>query len=167
MKVILYMATSVNGYIAQLDHNTPWTKEEFASYSQKVKECGNLIIGKTTHDLMQEENAFTELGEPLVVVVTSSNEKPVRDKTVFVASFKDAFNLLRQKEFQTALVGGGGKLDVAALESGLLEEIFIDVEPWIFGNGIPLFSPSQTNLNLKLISTKKIGESGFQLHYQV
>ena len=65
------------------------------------------------------------------------------------------------------LVGGGGQADTAALESGLLEEIFIDVEPLVFGRGIPLFAPSDSDLKLKFLDTKKVGESGIQLHYQV
>ena len=48
MKVILYMAISANGYIAKLNHDTPWSDEELQSYSEKVKEAGNLIIGRTT-----------------------------------------------------------------------------------------------------------------------
>lgn len=29
MKVILYMATSINGYIAREDYSTPWSEEEW------------------------------------------------------------------------------------------------------------------------------------------
>lgn len=167
MKVILYMATTANGYIAKPNHETPWSDAEFTSYSNKVKEASNLIIGKTTYDLMLEENAFADLNEPFVVVLTSSNKKPVRKKTVFVKNFKEALRVLEKQGFQTALVGGGGQADTAALESGLIEEIFIDVEPMVFGRGIPLFAPSNSDLKLKLLETKKIGDSGVQLHYQI
>ena len=167
MKVILYMATTANGYIAKLSHDTPWSDAEFTSYSDKVKEVGNLIIGKTTYDLMLEENAFADLDEPFVAALTSSNQSPAREKTAFVKNFKDALKVLEKQGFQTALVGGGGQADSSALESGLIEEIFIDVEPLIFGRGISLFTPSNFDLKLKLIDTKKVGESGIQLHYQV
>ena len=161
------MATSVNGYIAKLNHDTPWSDDEFISYSDKVKEVGNLIIGKTTYDLMLEENAFADLDEPFIAVLTSSIQKPARKKTAFVKNLKDALKILEKQDFQMALVGGGGQADTAALELGLLEEIFIDVEPLVFGRGIPLFSPSDSDLKLKLLDTKKVGESGIQLHYQV
>lgn len=167
MKVILYMATTANGYIAKLNHETPWSDAEFISYSNKVKEIGNLIIGKTTYDLMLEENAFADLDEPFVAVLTSSIQKPARKKTAFVKNFKDALKILEKQGFQVTLVGGGGQANTAALESGLLEEIFIDVEPLVFGRGIPLFSPSDSDLKLKLLETKKIGDSGVQLHYCV
>ncbi len=167
MKVILYMAISVDGFIAKPDHETPWSDAEFESYSSKVKETGNLIMGKTTYDLMLEENAFADLNEPFLVVLTSSEEKPTHENTVFVKDFQEALNILEQKGFETAFVGGGGKLNSVALESGLLEEIFVDVEPFIFGKGIPLFESTDIDLKLELIETKKIGDSGVQLHYKV
>jgi dihydrofolate reductase len=161
------MAISVNGYIAKVDHETPWTKEEFTSYSNKVKEVGNLIVGKTTFDLMSQDNAFVDLGEPFVVVLTKFLEKPTRANTVYVNNFEDALRAVENKGFNTALIGGGGKMDSEALKSGKLDELFIDIEPKVFGQGIPLFSVCDTNLDLKLINFKKIGESGIQLHYQV
>jgi len=167
MKITLYMAISVNGFIAKPSHNTPWTEEEFESYSNKVKEVGNLIIGKTTFDLMYEKKIFTDLDEPFVVVLTSSEEKPPREKTVYVKTFEDAVKTLRRQGFSSLLVGGGGQTDTAALESGMIEELYVDVEPLVFGEGIPLFSSSETNLKLKLVDTKRIGASGMQLHYQV
>ena len=75
--------------------------------------------------------------------------------------------VLEDKGFSVTLVGGGGQADTAALESGMVEELYIDVEPLVFGRGIPLFSSSDKNLNLKLLDTTRIGESGVQLHYQV
>lgn len=167
MKVILYMATSANGYIAKPNHDTPWTEAEFASYSEKVKDIGNLIIGRTTLDLMLKDNAFADLNEPFVVVLTSSNGKPKRSKTTFVKNFKEALITLNKQGFKTALVGGGGQLDTAALESDALNELFIDIEPLVFGRGIPLFNPTDFGLKLRLIGTKKIGDSGIQLHYEV
>lgn len=163
MKVILYMAISINGFVAKSDHDTPWNDKEFESYSQKVKEIGNLIVGKTTFDLMNQENAFADLDEPFVVVLTSSKETPLRKKTIHVESFDEAVKVLDDKVFPIALVGGGGQADTAALESGRLEEIYIDIEPHVFGKGIPLFSPSEKNLELKLLDTKTIGKSGFHL----
>jgi dihydrofolate reductase len=167
MKVILYMAISVNGIIAKLNHDTPWTDAELESYTAKVKEIGNLILGKTTYDLMEEEEVFSDLGDPYVVVLTSSREKPKRKNTIFVKNFDEAINELTKKNFEIALVAGGSKADNAALESKKLDEIYLDIEPLVLGKGIPLFSPSEFDLNLELLESKKIGNSGIQLRYKV
>jgi dihydrofolate reductase len=154
------MATSVNGYIAKVDHETPWTEDEFSSYTDKVREVGNLVVGKTTFELMLEENAFADLGEPFVVVLTSSQEKPIRENTIYVDTFDEAINTIAGKGFSTALIGGGGKMDSEALRSGKLDELYIDIEPVVFGKGIPLFAECDIHVELKMIDSKRIGESG-------
>lgn len=167
MKVILYMATSLNGYIAKLDHETPWSEAEWESYSAMVKEKGNLVVGKTTYDLMLIDNDFASLGSPLIVCLTHSNQESSEANTVFVTSFEEAVKVLEERGFGEALIGGGGLLNRTALESGLLDEIYIDMEPKVFGDGIPLFSSSDRHLELELLSTKKIGQNGVQMHYKV
>ena len=107
------------------------------------------------------------MGNPFVVCLTSSNEKPTRKNTVFVKDFTEAIEKLAKEGFDTALVTGGGQTDTAALESGLIKEIYLDIEPHIFGQGIPLFSPSEVDLELKFIEARPIGKSGVQLHYTV
>jgi len=49
----------------------------------------------------------------------------------------------------------------------LIDEIYIDVEPRVFGRGIPLFNGNDFDANLKLLETKKLSDNEIQLHYQV
>lgn len=167
MKVILYMAISANGFIAKPNHDTPWTDAEWESYSSKVKSIGNLIVGKTTYDLMVDDGSFDKLGNPTVICLTSSSASPESNNHFFVNNFDAAILKLNELKFDSALVGGGGACDTAALESNKLSEIYLDIEPHIFGKGIPLFRSTTKNLELKLFDTKKIGENGIQLHYKV
>lgn len=161
------MAISANGMIAKADHDTPWSDDEFESYKNKVIEIGNLVIGKTTYDLTIEDNGFDNLRNPFIVVLTTSGDKPRNKNTIFVKSFNEAIKVSQEKKFENMLIAGGGKMNKVALESGKIDEIFLDVEPFIFGKGINLFAESDMNLNLKLIGTKKVGKNGIQLHYEV
>ncbi len=161
------MAISANGYIARTNNETPWSEDENTNYKNKVKEVGNLVLGKTTYDLMMKESAFNDLNNPLIIVLTKSMEKPSRENTYFVSSFNNALKVLITNGYHTALIGGGGQCDTAALKSGKINEIFLDIEPHVFGSGIPLFVSSTKDLKLKLIEFKKIGTSGIQLHYRV
>ena len=46
MKIILYMAATVNGYIAKIDDDTDWiSAEEWDSYSNIIRKTGAMIIG--------------------------------------------------------------------------------------------------------------------------
>ncbi len=66
------------------------------------------------------------------------------------------------------MVAGGGKLNAAFLEQGLIDEIFIDVEPVLVGEGLPFVDGSDFSIEgLNLLETKQIGSDGIQLHYAV
>lgn len=84
-------------------------------------QVGNLIIGRITYDLMLEDKSLDELDDPFVIVLTSGSKRPARENTVFVRSFKEAINEAKKKGFNKVLVGGGGKMDRATLESGLID----------------------------------------------
>ncbi len=164
MKVVLYMAISADGFVAKLNDDTPWTKDEWKCYSGKVKQIGNLIIGRRTYELTEK---FSDVGDPYVVVVTSSKSFLDKNNVHFVHTFKQAVDLLKKNKFKTILVAGGGKMNKTALESGLVDEIFLDVEPFIFGRGIPLFGGTSHELKLNLLEVNKTGKSSVQLHYKV
>ena len=69
--------------------------------------------------------------------------------------------------FTTAVIGGGSQLNTSALKAGVIDEIEIDIEPFIFSNGIPLFESSDIQLNLRLIGTTKINANTLHVQYQV
>jgi len=166
MKVILYMAITTNGMIARKNLETPWSDEEFTSYYEKVKEIGNVIVGSRTYPQFLESD-IVSMGNPLMVVLTRSEKVSSKENVVFVSSATKALELIKDKGFEQALVTGGGETNKAFLETGLIDEIYLDIEPLIFGDGIPLFSPSNVELKLKLLETKKISDQTIQLHYKV
>ena len=45
-----------------------------------------------------------------------------------------------------------------------IDEIFLDIEPKIFGKGLPLFAESDINLDLELITIRQTGQNTMQLH---
>lgn len=55
MKVILYMAVSLNGMIAKSNDDTSWiTLEEWNSYSSIVRKFGALIVGRRTYNILKK-----------------------------------------------------------------------------------------------------------------
>ncbi|MDP3014847.1 MAG: dihydrofolate reductase family protein [bacterium] len=165
MKVILYMAITANGYIAKENNETPWSNEEWESFSEKAKEIKNLIIGRKTFEIMNNEAEFQKIGNPFTVIV--SNEKDNNSNFAFVESPEKALELLEEKGFEQALVAGGGMLNSSFLQKGLIDEIYLDVEPFLFGSGIKLFAENDYEAKLELLSTKQLSKNTIQLHYKV
>lgn len=166
MKVILYMATTANGYIAKTTNETPWSKEEWKSYQKKVSETRNIIIGWNTYQIMKEKGEFPKIGNPFAIVLTTEKQKGDA-QFAFVDSPQKALNLLKEKGFSEALVAGGGMLNSSFIKENLVDEVYLDIEPLFFGNGIKLFSDNDFEKKLELIETKQLSKNTVQLHYKI
>lgn len=167
MKIILYMAMTANGYIAKENDDTPWSDGEFNAYYDFVKKRGNIILGKKTYEIMGEENEFEKLGNPMKVIVSNSASERQNSKTVFASSPKKAIEVLKQKGFDEIVVGGGSALNGGFLKECLIDEIYLNVEPLIFGRGVKLFAETDTNIKLELLETSNLSKNTLRLHYKV
>ncbi len=166
MKVILYMAVSANGMIARSDDDTSWiSKEEWNSYSLAVRSAGCLIVGSRTYNILTKQPEFSEFKNIKLVVVSENNFGTLAQNHLVANSPKEALELL--KDFKEVIVAGGGILNASFLTDNLVDEIYLDVEPIIFWEGIPLFKDKNFERNLRLIGQKKITDNEIQLHYQV
>ena len=166
MKVILYMAISLNGMIAKSDDDTSWiSKEEWDSYSLAVRNAGCLIVGHRTYGILTKQPEFSEFKDVKLVVVAQENFQTLAPNHLVAHSPKESLEIL--KDFKEVVVAGGGALNASFMEENIVDEIFIDIEPIILGKGIPLFRDKDFELNLKLVGQKKISDNEIQLHYEV
>ena len=166
MKVILYMAISLNGMIAKSDDDTSWiSKEEWDSYSLAVRTAGNLIVGHRTYGILTKQPEFSEFKDIKLVVVAQKDFETLSPNHLVAHSPKEALKFL--DTFEKVVVAGGGMLNASLVEENLVDEIYIDIEPIILGKGIPLFRDKNFECKLKLLGQKKITENEIQLHYEV
>ncbi|TES95125.1 dihydrofolate reductase [Patescibacteria group bacterium] len=166
MRVILYMATTINGYIARKNDETPWSDEEWQSFKKKVSEIGNIVIGQRTYDIMKKGEEFQKIGNPFTIVLTRKKQEG-NSNFAFVNSPKKALDLLKEKGFSEALIAGGSMLNSSFMQEDLIDEIYLDIEPFVFGNGIKLFADNDFEKKLELIETKPLSKNTIQLHYKV
>ncbi len=172
MKVVLYMATTANGLIAKEDDDTSWvTETEWTSFSGMIKKHGNMIIGRRTYEVMLNNDEFNKSGLNKIKTMVLTNNKSIKihnPKFVYIAkSSQDALEILKKHKFRTAMVCGGGGLNSSFMRENLVDEIYLDIEPLVFGRGIRLFAEDNFETNLKLIGTKKLSKNEIQLHYKV
>jgi dihydrofolate reductase len=167
MKTVLYLGQTINGFIADEKDSTPWSKEEFAAFHSEIVKSKNIIVGRRTYEVMEKYGEFKRCGNPFTVIVTRSKKLKPKDKLVMVNSPSAAIRTLRSKGFKTAFMSGGSKVATSFMEQGLIDEVWIDIEPLIFGKGIPIFQNSKLNVKLRLFKTKKISKNTIQLCYRV
>ena len=53
------------------------------------------------------------------------------------------------------------------MKNRLVDEMIIDIEPFVLGNGIRIFSREDFESKLKLLDVKKLKSGILQLHYKV
>jgi len=166
MKVILYMAITANGMIAKSNDDTGWiSKKEWDSYSLAVRTAGCLIVGSRTYQILTKQPEFSEFKDIKLVAVSQENFATLSPNHLVANSPKDALELL--KDFKEVVVAGGGMLNGSFMAENLIDEIYLDVEPIVFGRGIKLFNDKEFETKLKLLGIKKLSESELQLHYEV
>lgn len=171
MRVILYMAITVNGLIAKEDDDTSWvTETEWQSFSGMIRKYGNMVIGRRTYEIMLKNDEFNRSNlNKIKTVILTSGKPPIIHNPKFVSmagSPREALSVLDNASFETIMVCGGGGLNSSFMEESLVDEIYLDIEPIIFGKGIRLFADANFETKVALIGTKKLSPSEIQLHYK-
>lgn len=165
-KVILYNAMSIDGKIAKADNSTPWSKEEWNEFHITVRRFGNIVIGRRTFDIMKGTKTFQRCGGPMVVVLSRSKRSQSKN-IFFTRSPNDAISLLYEQGFARILLGGGSILNRSFLNANLVDEIWLDIEPLFFGEGVPICRSLVSDKEFTLIGIKKLSKNLIQARYKV
>ncbi|MBI4099475.1 dihydrofolate reductase [Candidatus Microgenomates bacterium] len=167
MKVILYMAITPNGLIAKSDDDTNFTsKEDHLGFRDACLESKAIIVGRRTYDLLNYDPEFY-FPQCSYFVVSQTAQEPKENFVFCQPDPQKILALIESKGFNSACVIGGGKTNTTFLQANLVDEIYLDVEPAIFGQGIPLFSPADFEFKLDLLEVKNLSPQTVQLHYRV
>ena len=162
------MGISINGYIAKSDGDSEWTsKEDLQGFYEQSKKAGNIVMGKNTYKAASQYGYFPFPDAVNVVVSHEAIENKWEEHVIVTdGSPKEILKLLEEKGFETAFLAGGGQLNSSFAREHLIDEIYIDVEPFAIGKGIPIFAESDFEFELKLLDVKKLNDDTVQLHYE-
>ncbi len=168
MRVIVYSIPTVNGLIAMQDEKdySFISDKSWESYLKEIKSAGVFIMGRRTYEVSLRTGAFPY--DCLNVVMTKQEiENKWGDKVIFTdLKPKYVLDMLKEKGFNEVMVTGG-HLSASFMKAKLVDEIWIDLMPRVFTNGIKLFDGEYFDANLKLLEVKKFGENEIQLRYKV
>jgi dihydrofolate reductase len=126
-------------------------------------------MGRKTWDEMNPNWLPFQQGDGTYLIFTrNSNLVSENPKTIYhLGTPEEAVELLKNRGHSQLLVIGGGETYGRFLHTGLVDELYVDIEPWLFGQGTPFFPENNFELNFKLIETIKLTSDVIQLHYQV
>lgn len=163
------MAVSADGVIGEdtSQISTDWTsKADKKSFIEMTKKHGVIIMGNTT---------FQTIGRPLPgrlnLILTGSPEKYTEKQEEGLLEFvkgtpQEIVTDLESRGFKSAILGGGSKTNAKFLEAKMVDEIILNVHPFVFGNGIKFTKGINLGLKLELLESKEIGDGVVQLRYK-
>lgn len=164
-RYIAFVATSVDGRISLSNKTLPhWTsKEDWQFFQKSLLRIDAVVVGRNTYQSVAER-----LRKRNTFVLSSRSKTLTRRGTV---TFVNPTNVNLRKLFEgyeSVAVLGCGVVYCSMLESKLLDEIFITVEPLIFGRGKEMFVGGTRTTRLNLLSVKRLNRNGtLLLHYRI
>lgn len=163
------MAATINGFVATEEGVTDWvSQEDWERFGKMAKETGNVIIGRTTYEAMVEEKTFPMPGCLNVVMTREApRAEPMKNVIFTDKSPEEVLEDLAKQGFESALLAGGGELNGSFMADGLIDEIYLSVQPVAFGEGVKLFGSGFFRRELDLLGVEKVSENEVQLHYRV
>lgn len=174
MKVILAMVQTVNGKITRGDDPDiyKWTSREDQEFFFSLRNKHKLIVmGSRTYEAAKHNIKLDN--KRLRIVLTSTPKRYTKQEVEGSIEFsslspKPLIKNLNKRGFSTMLLVGGGEINKSFLKERLVDEVFLTVEPWIFGKGKCVISEGDFEQELKLIDMKQLNNKGtLLLHYKL
>jgi dihydrofolate reductase len=169
MKVTLWMAISANGLIATKDG-----KEDFLSHDNWVQfvQCANrigcLIWGRKTYEAVSkwDKKYLDDLLDVKKIIVSHAPQQ-LPEGFTSATSPEDALHQLESAGCAEVMISGGSTLNSEFAKLGLINEVRLDINSVIIGEGIPVLAPAEFALQLKLWRTEWVSPEIIELVYQV
>lgn len=165
-KLILYIAMSLDGYIADEDGNisfldeTPGPSPDLG-YEKFYNSLQAIILGGKTYRQVKNDlspDKWPYEGMPCYVCTRQQHPYDPNVQFTSLPSGKQVLDFISKKHPGNIWLMGGGEIIRYFMHGNLIDKYYIYVMPTILGNGIPLFPAGFPKTNLKLESCKNIGE---------
>lgn len=161
-KVILFIAMSLDGYIADPKGSVHWLTgqepeaDNDDSYAAFEKDIDTVIMGwNTYHQVTTELSPETWVYGHLQSYVITHRECPSSANITFVSTDPCALvDQLKQQDGKDIWICGGAQLIRQLMEKDKIDRYHISIIPSILGDGIPLFHSRNQEMRLRLLKSK-------------
>ncbi len=159
MRASVFIATSLDGFIARADGGLDWLPPgggEEHGYNEFMATVDALVIGRNTFETVLAF-ATWPYGEKPVFVLSTRALPPVPRGTVverLSGAPAEIASQLAARGIRHVYVDGGITIQ-RFLQAGLIQRLIITRIPVLLGTGIPLFGPTPRDILLKHVATRQ------------
>lgn len=173
MANIVYIATSLDGYIADKDGNLDWLHSipnpegnnfGFGDFMNRVDA---LVMGRNTFETVCGFDCEWPYSKPVFVISNSLASIPegYQDKAFLVSGELTGILAELQSKGFNELYIDGGKTVQSFMAEGLIDEMIITTIPVILGGGTPLFGETASPVNFVLKHSEVLLDTIVKNHY--
>jgi dihydrofolate reductase len=167
-KIVLYIATSLDGFIAGKEGNTDWlfTDGDFG-YQAFYDSIDTTLMGYNTYFFIRQ---FPEFPYPdkMNYVFSRKKRSPENRPVEFIFGDVAAFcKQLKKQEGKNIWLVGGGQINSILLNAGLIDQMIISIHPVALGQGIKLFRDANLDkFQFNLVKHEVFDRGLVQLTYE-
>ena len=180
-KVLFFMMVTLDGFFEGPNHSIDWhnVDEEFNTFANaQLDSVDMLLFGRITYELMAAYWPTPSAAKDDPEIAKKMNQTP---KIVFSRTLKSAtwqntrlikeniaeeISKLKAEPGKDLILFGSSNLSVTLIQSGLIDEFRIMVNPVVLGKGTTLFNGIRERLNLRLLTTQTFHSGNVLLYYQ-
>lgn len=161
-QVVLYIAMSLDGYIADQKGSVNWLSgqddsiENEDTYSEFIKDVDTVLMGwKTYNQIVTELSPDEWVYSGIDTYVFTHRSLEDKDGIHFTDEQPEQLaERLKSEEGKNIWICGGAEIVNQLLRDDLIDRFHIAVIPVLLGSGTRLFSENQDRKPLRLIATK-------------
>ena len=157
-KLKLYIASSLDGFIAREDGNLKWLTEapnpenDDHGYAAFLETVDTVLMGNSTHKWVVAEGIADPYPEMKNFVFTRGEARIVGDINYINDDPVVFTKELKNGDGKDIFLVGGGELIKQLLAAELIDQMIIFIVPVVLGRGIRLFPEADSPLNLNFIT---------------
>lgn len=170
----LFIATSINGFIARENGSIDWLEslenpdQIDHGYMDFLAGVDTVIMGRTTYEQVLDFGVdWPYVGKQTYVITRQSNYATQTPTTQVLSTLDEgAIQHLKAESQQNIWLVGGGEVNAAFLRLGAVDEMIISVIPVVLGGGRPLFAGETPLSRFTLQSATPYTTGVVNLHYR-
>lgn len=173
MKNCVFIATSIDGYIADRNGNLDWLddipnpNQDDMGYYQFYEGMDALVMGRKTFEKVLSFDVDWPYDKPVFVLSNSLLEIPAThcDQAFLLqGNLTQALSTIHHQGCQNLYIDGGYTI-TKFLEEDLIDEMIITIMPIVLGDGIPLFGKITQSSDWQLKQSQTFLNQVVQNHY--
>lgn len=170
-KIILYIAESLDGFIAKEDGDISWLSivdrhDEDYGYNDFINTVDTVIMGRKTYEKLLSFGIEFPYNDKKCFVLSKTMKGNEHNIEFYNGDISELIERLKEEEGKNIFIDGGSEIIRTFRNKNLIDEYVISIIPVLLGKGIPLFKDADTENRLKLTDSKIFHSGLVQLKYE-